>query len=208
MSLLNSSDVLSHPLFKTVQKLYGLRNEALVTVDNTKLDNIAAAAVTATRSAIDYATSGNPIENNAADDFVKSLVLSLLHQINKVRLQNQRVTEELEEKLQTFIKQRRTILAGNTPKLKREKSQERSYPPEKSNSSYSSSHTKKAKRTNYSADILSVLKEWLATHSDNPYPSEDEKLALCEFTGLSQIQINNWFINARRRILPKLDTST
>ena len=46
-----------------------------------------------------------------------------------------------------------------------------------------------------------ILKKWLFDHSTKPYPDEDEKQQLCLLTGLSLTQLNNWFINARRRIL-------
>lgn len=69
----------------------------------------------------------------------------------------------------------------------------------------STTTSRKKRRKTYTEDILAVLKEWLAAHTENPYPSEEEKMALVEFTGLTLIQVNNWFINARRRLLPKLE---
>jgi hypothetical protein len=49
--------------------------------------------------------------------------------------------------------------------------------------------------------ITDMLKTWLLDHADHPYPTEEEKRAFCDFTGLDICQISNWFVNARRRIL-------
>lgn len=62
----------------------------------------------------------------------------------------------------------------------------------------------KQKRTNYPKQISKLLKSWLRENINNPYPTEKEKQFLCDRTGLDHTQINNWFINARRRILPTL----
>lgn len=62
----------------------------------------------------------------------------------------------------------------------------------------------KQKRTNYSKYVSKILKSWLNENLVNPYPTEKEKQSLSDQTGLNQTQINNWFINARRRILPSL----
>eukprot|EP00249_Psilotum_nudum_P015961 c25598_g1_i1 orf=404-1996(-) len=48
-------------------------------------------------------------------------------------------------------------------------------------------------------DTTSVLKSWWHTHSKWPYPTEDEKARLVQETGLQLKQINNWFINQRKR---------
>lgn len=52
-------------------------------------------------------------------------------------------------------------------------------------------------------DSTKVLKEWLFKNSNNPYPSEATKNELMAESGLTLLQLNNWFINARRRLLIK-----
>ncbi|GAB2209858.1 hypothetical protein Droror1_Dr00027083 [Drosera rotundifolia] len=48
-------------------------------------------------------------------------------------------------------------------------------------------------------DTTSILKTWWQQHSKWPYPTEDDKAKLVEETGLQLKQINNWFINQRKR---------
>lgn len=48
-------------------------------------------------------------------------------------------------------------------------------------------------------DTTSVLKDWWQQHAKWPYPTEDDKAKLVEETGLQLKQINNWFINQRKR---------
>ncbi|KAF8110889.1 hypothetical protein N665_0078s0079 [Sinapis alba] len=48
-------------------------------------------------------------------------------------------------------------------------------------------------------DTTSVLKEWWRTHAKWPYPTEEDKAKLVQETGLQLKQINNWFINQRKR---------
>ncbi|WVZ55238.1 hypothetical protein U9M48_005924 [Paspalum notatum var. saurae] len=48
-------------------------------------------------------------------------------------------------------------------------------------------------------DTTSILKQWWQQHSKWPYPTEDDKAKLVEETGLQLKQINNWFINQRKR---------
>ncbi|XP_041971221.1 homeobox protein PKNOX1-like [Aricia agestis] len=51
-----------------------------------------------------------------------------------------------------------------------------------------------------------VMRAWLFQHLVHPYPTEEEKRSLAAATRLTLLQVNNWFINARRRILqPMLD---
>lgn len=56
-------------------------------------------------------------------------------------------------------------------------------------------------KPNNQIETAEYLKDWLLEHSDQPYPSEEEKERLAIQLGISVPQINNWFINGRRRIL-------
>uniref|UniRef100_A0A5K3F431 Homeobox domain-containing protein n=1 Tax=Mesocestoides corti TaxID=53468 RepID=A0A5K3F431_MESCO len=53
-----------------------------------------------------------------------------------------------------------------------------------------------------------VMKQWLFQHLVHPYPTEDEKRQIAGQTNLTLLQVNNWFINARRRILQPMLEST
>ena len=48
-----------------------------------------------------------------------------------------------------------------------------------------------------------IMVDWLRAHQENPYPNDDEKEELMSSTKLTISQINYWFTNARRRLLPK-----
>ena len=50
----------------------------------------------------------------------------------------------------------------------------------------------------------SILKEWWNKNIVWPYPSEHEKKKFCDHCRLSPTQINNWFINQRKRHWHKL----
>ncbi|KAI5060564.1 hypothetical protein GOP47_0024984 [Adiantum capillus-veneris] len=49
------------------------------------------------------------------------------------------------------------------------------------------------------SETTAILKKWWNAHSKWPYPTEDEKARLVQETGLELKQINNWFINQRKR---------
>lgn len=63
---------------------------------------------------------------------------------------------------------------------------------------------RRVRRSNYSGIVVQILRQWLEANANHPYPTEEEKQTLSTYTGLNMTQINNWFINARRRILPKI----
>lgn len=58
------------------------------------------------------------------------------------------------------------------------------------------------KRSRLPAHAVSVLKEWFYKHSHSPYPTEEEKEKFTKELSLTILQVNNWFTNARRRLLP------
>ncbi len=57
------------------------------------------------------------------------------------------------------------------------------------------------KRTNLPRETIEILNEWILNNMDNPYPNHTQKRLLLEQTGLSNVQLSNWFINKRRRRL-------
>lgn len=58
---------------------------------------------------------------------------------------------------------------------------------------------KKRKKGKLPKEARQQLLDWWSRHYKWPYPSESQKLALAQSTGLDQKQINNWFINQRKR---------
>ncbi|KAI9337878.1 hypothetical protein DFJ73DRAFT_962238 [Zopfochytrium polystomum] len=56
-------------------------------------------------------------------------------------------------------------------------------------------------RPNHKPEVTAVLYRWLSENRHDPYPGETEKRVLAEGTGLTINQVNDWFINARRRYL-------
>ncbi|KAF9624509.1 hypothetical protein IFM89_011622 [Coptis chinensis] len=66
-------------------------------------------------------------------------------------------------------------------------------------SSLKQEFSKKKKKGKLPKEARQTLLEWWNMHYKWPYPTEADKIALAESTGLDQKQINNWFINQRKR---------
>jgi hypothetical protein len=60
---------------------------------------------------------------------------------------------------------------------------------------------RKRKRDNLTEEAKAVMMGWINDHIANPYPTKEEKEELSLRTGLTTVQISNWFTNARRRYL-------
>lgn len=64
------------------------------------------------------------------------------------------------------------------------------------------------KRGIFPKQATNIMRTWLFQNLTHPYPSEEQKKSLANQTGLTILQVNNWFINARRRIVqPMIDQS-
>ncbi|KAI7728846.1 hypothetical protein M8C21_023825 [Ambrosia artemisiifolia] len=59
--------------------------------------------------------------------------------------------------------------------------------------------SKKKKKGKLPSEARKTLLQWWDSHYKWPYPTEADKISLAESTGLDQKQINNWFINQRKR---------
>ncbi|XP_031476443.1 homeobox protein knotted-1-like 6 isoform X1 [Nymphaea colorata] len=66
-------------------------------------------------------------------------------------------------------------------------------------SSLKQEFSKKKKKGKLPKEARQMLLDWWNLHYKWPYPTEADKIALAESTGLDQKQINNWFINQRKR---------
>ncbi|PWA78103.1 ELK domain, KNOX1, KNOX2, Homeodomain-like protein [Artemisia annua] len=66
-------------------------------------------------------------------------------------------------------------------------------------SSLKKEFSKKKKKGKLPKEARQTLLEWWNSHNTWPYPTEGDKISLAEITGLDPKQINNWFINQRKR---------
>ncbi|KAG0353368.1 hypothetical protein BG005_007308 [Podila minutissima] len=59
------------------------------------------------------------------------------------------------------------------------------------------SKTRRQLKEHYTA----ILLKWINEHKSHPFPTKEEKVELCRQALITETQLNNWFINYRRRHL-------
>ncbi|CAB4068809.1 Homeobox protein Meis1,Homeobox protein homothorax,Homeobox protein Meis3,Putative homeobox protein Meis3-like 1,Homeobox protein meis3-A,Homeobox protein meis3-B,Homeobox protein meis3,Homeobox protein Meis2 [Lepeophtheirus salmonis] len=62
-----------------------------------------------------------------------------------------------------------------------------------------SSKKNSKKRGIFPKVATNILRAWLFQHLTHPYPSEDQKKQLAQDTGLTILQVNNWFIKRKKK---------
>jgi hypothetical protein len=60
-------------------------------------------------------------------------------------------------------------------------------------------HGAQRKGRRFAKEATDYLKAWLHCHSDNLYPSKDEKMQLCHATGLSWVQLSGWMVKVSHK---------
>nr|CAG4709952.1 unnamed protein product [Naegleria fowleri] len=73
---------------------------------------------------------------------------------------------------------------------------------ENDSNSVDCSSSKKRKRSNFSKKDKELLIDWLHQHAEYPYPTDEEKEELLEKVSMTKDQLETWFVNNRKRLLP------
>lgn len=68
-------------------------------------------------------------------------------------------------------------------------------PARASRKSRASSARTGASRPNFPKEVALTLKKWFNKHRSHPYPTDAQKEQLCAETGLTKLQLNNWFVS-------------
>lgn len=64
-------------------------------------------------------------------------------------------------------------------------------------------HTRRGRNCKIPAESSFVLQKWLLENFRDPYPCHSKKVEMARQSRLSLHQVNNWFINARERVVKR-----
>jgi hypothetical protein len=59
--------------------------------------------------------------------------------------------------------------------------------------------TRTGKAKSLPEEATQIMKQWYADHSDNPYPSEEERREMAQMGFINESQVKAWFANKRNR---------
>lgn len=65
------------------------------------------------------------------------------------------------------------------------------------------SNAKKGPNCKIPIESTCILQKWLLENFNDPYPSNAKKAEMARQSSLTIYQVNNWFINARERVVKK-----
>lgn len=102
----------------------------------------------------------------------------------RVNKYKQRIQEKVEEKVEEILKK-----SGKAP------------PSTINNKKSSSSDAKKKDKRILNDEVKGYLKAWMMhpDHCEHPYPSVEQKAKIMADTGMTFTEMNNWFVNNRKR---------
>ncbi|KAJ3091519.1 hypothetical protein HK102_000266 [Quaeritorhiza haematococci] len=193
-----------HPLYSSLLNLVSMRDEALGLFDEVERQQWTTKYTQVLDNLSSILPHLDPSQRVSQECVV--VIALLLHQIQDT-LASLPSTDELKTIVESFGDDFASESEEEleTPKPRLQVAEQRAAPA----SLRAKKTAQKGKRTpaytrpNYPEHVTNLLKKWLFDNQAEPYPSEQTKLRLCEQTGLNLTQMNNWFINARRRILKK-----
>mmetsp|Transcript_35072 Transcript_35072/g.34746 ORF Transcript_35072/g.34746 Transcript_35072/m.34746 type:complete len:197 (+) Transcript_35072:186-776(+) len=102
------------------------------------------------------------------------------------------------------LKDSSALLKSSTQKYEESKEQYDSDSKSHSQREADNEPYKPASRSNYSSTVTQILQTWFEAHIDYPYPTEQERIELCEKTGLTRKKLRVWLINSRKRKTDKI----
>jgi hypothetical protein len=148
-------------------------------------------------------------EVNDLEIFMRHLIIGLIDQVWEIWC----IYEDFEVKLEGLCPSQ----SNNNDQLNSFSSQDSSEehysmsPPATNHSSIlptQKPRRKSTRKSNHPQEAVLLLKEWLLNNRGDPYPKPHEKANLCKQTGLTVTQLNDWFVNGRRRILGRVAQSS